>query len=84
MSVVSKQTHADLRTVCEFFCIDQQSNAHIFRHAADNHGDAFATCLADLAAAIQTDRRRGTSQRLRASIAEEKARRGAIAPTPTR
>lgn len=73
---MAKSTLEDLRVVCAFFSIDLDNNAHIFRHAADNHGDAFAKAMADLAAAVRTDCRYGIAQRIRATIAERKTREG--------
>ena len=72
MSVVSKQTMADIATVMEFFGIHRESNLHLFRAASDANRDAFATAFGHLATACRRDPRFGINERIRASIAAEK------------
>lgn len=72
MSVVSRETRADLRTVTEFFGIDESESVHLFRHAADKNGDAFASVFKALAEAIREDVRSGATLRIRRAIREKK------------
>lgn len=75
MSVVSKPTVENLRLFCVFFGIDLENNAHLFRYAADNGGDAFAKTMDHIATAIKTDARYRINERIRKSIREEKEKR---------
>lgn len=67
---------ADALTVVErFFGIDHEWNRHIFGRAVSADARAFETTICAMAEAIHQDSRFGTTERIRRSIAQEKARR---------
>jgi len=74
-ALISERTAADLNVVADFFGIDMDWNRHIFRHAAQVDGQAFAVVIRALAQACEQDSRRGIEARIRERIAKEKARK---------
>ena len=74
MSVIAQKTRDDLNLMLEFFGIHRESNLHLFRAANDFDRDAFAKSFGALASAIRGDYRYGINERIKAAIAEERAK----------
>lgn len=71
--MISAKTAADLAEVARFFGIDMTWNAHLFRMAASADGRAFDVVIQALADAVRLDARCGATERIRQSIARDKA-----------
>lgn len=74
-ALISERTAAELNAVAEFFGIDLEWNRHIFRHAAQVDGQAFAVVVRALAQAVQQDSRYGITDRIRAQMQKEISRK---------
>lgn len=76
MSTVPRETREDVRTIMQFFGLQEDSVIHIFRRAADTNVDAFSITMRVMAEAVREDLRYGTTERIRRMIEQDRAARG--------
>ena len=76
MSTVPRETREDVRTIMQFFGLQEDSVIHIFRRAADTNVDAFSITMRAMAEEVRRDSRYGAAERIRRMIERDRAERG--------